>query len=196
MNQKHRKTGKPIKTFSLLSCFAYLLLFLSFLFSSCKKEQRAFNADPMKGAGNQPVQVSDLAPGPDHTKVPDVVDKYENNAWNMAEGKKLFQMYNCVGCHANGGGGMGPALIDSKWLYGYEPQQIYATIIQGRPNGMPSFRGKIPEDQVWKLVAYVRSLGGLTNTGVEAGRGDDLKGKPPENTMPQQTPANTSEPKP
>ena len=56
---------------------------------------------------------------------------------------------------------MGPPLIDDKWIYGSDPDQIFATIMQGRPNGMPSFRGKIPDYQVWQLAAYVRSLGGL-----------------------------------
>ena len=56
---------------------------------------------------------------------------------------------------------MGPPLMDDEWIYGSEPQNIYATIVEGRPNGMPSFRGKIPDQQVWELVAYVRSMSGL-----------------------------------
>src|ERR1051326_1364288 len=66
---------------------------------------------------------------------------YEESAWSVSEGKRLFQWYNCVGCHANGGGGMGPPLMDAKWIYGSEPENIYATIVEGRPNGMPSFGG-------------------------------------------------------
>ena len=31
--------------------------------------------------------------------------------------------------------------MDDKWIYGYEPEQIFATISQGRPNGMPAFGG-------------------------------------------------------
>jgi cytochrome c oxidase cbb3-type subunit 3 len=57
---------------------------------------------------------------------------------------------------------MGPALMDDEWIYGSAPEQIYTTIVEGRPNGMPSFAGRIPSYQVWQLVTYVRSLSGLT----------------------------------
>src|SRR5581483_11928376 len=95
---------------------------------------------------------------------------------------------NCVGCHAHGGGGMGPPLMDQKWIYGSEPEQVYATIMEGRPNGMPSFRGKIPDDQVWKLVAYVRSLSGQTSKTAATGRNDEMRTKPPENSTPTEKP--------
>ena len=52
--------------------------------------------------------------------------------------------------------------MDSRWIYGSEPENIFATIMQGRPNGMPAFGGRIPDDQLWQLVAYVRSLSGQT----------------------------------
>lgn len=86
---------------------------------------------------------------------------YKNDRHTINEGRRLYSWFNCVGCHANGGGGMGPPLIDSEWIYGSEPMNIYASIVEGRPNGMPAFGDKIPEEEVWQLVAYVRSLGGL-----------------------------------
>jgi cytochrome c oxidase cbb3-type subunit 3 len=101
------------------------------------------------------------------------------NAYDISQGKRLFHWYNCAGCHSNGGGGMGPALMDEKWLYGHEPDVIYATIMEGRPNGMPSFRGRIPDDQAWQLVAYVRSMGGLAPREVGSVRSDSLPGAVP-----------------
>ncbi|MCB5187505.1 cytochrome c [Methylobacillus caricis] len=86
---------------------------------------------------------------------------YINNRHAINEGKRLFSWFNCAGCHANGGGGMGPPLIDSHWIYGSKPENIFASIMEGRPNGMPAFQGKVSEQEVWKIVAYVRSLGGL-----------------------------------
>src|SRR5204862_335278 len=65
---------------------------------------------------------------------------------------------NCAGCHAHGGGGMGPPLMDDEWRYGGSMDEIAATILDGRPNGMPSFRGRITEDQAWQLAAFVRAL--------------------------------------
>ena len=67
---------------------------------------------------------------------------------------------NCTGCHAHGGGAIGPPLMDDSWIYGSHPDQIFATIVEGRPNGMPSFRGKLPDYEIWQLAAYVRSLSG------------------------------------
>ena len=52
---------------------------------------------------------------------------------------------------------MGPPLMDDEWRYGGRIDQIAASIAEGRPNGMPSWRGKLTDDQIWKLAAYVRS---------------------------------------
>jgi cytochrome c oxidase cbb3-type subunit 3 len=53
---------------------------------------------------------------------------------------------------------MGPPLMDNVWIYGDSIENIAATIREGRPNGMPSFRGFLPDEQIWQLAAYVRSL--------------------------------------
>src|SRR5947207_9901886 len=84
----------------------------------------------------------------------------ERNAYDVAQGKRLFRWYNCAGCHANGGGNMGPPLSDAPWRYGHEFDDVVATILQGRPNGMPAFDGRIPSQQVRQIAAYVRSLSG------------------------------------
>jgi mono/diheme cytochrome c family protein len=76
----------------------------------------------------------------------------------LAEGKNLYQEFNCAGCHAGGGGAIGPALTDDEWIYGSSPRDIFLTIVQGRPQGMPAWGTKIQETQVWKIVAYVQSL--------------------------------------
>ena len=88
-----------------------------------------------------------------------VKNPYEGDPVAIAQGRQLFASMNCAGCHApQGGGAMGPALSDNEWIYGGEPGQIFMTIMQGRPNGMPSFASALPEESVWKLVAYVRTL--------------------------------------
>jgi cytochrome c oxidase cbb3-type subunit 3 len=48
--------------------------------------------------------------------------------------------------------------MDDKWIYGGRIDQIFASIYQGRPNGMPVWGGKIPQGQIWQIAAYVRSL--------------------------------------
>src|SRR4051794_12447676 len=196
MNQENRKTGKGSFRSFLLSCFPHSFIFVLFFVSSgaCKREERGFRVAPPAADKIQTNSVSDLHPAGAATPA-QVKNDYEENAYATAEGQRLFTSFNCVGCHAHGGGGMGPALMDNKWIYGSEPQQIFATIVEGRPNGMPSFRGKIPDHQVWQLVAYVRSVGGLGTSGGSPGRSDEMAGATPPSSMPKQTPENSSLPK-
>src|SRR5690242_11760951 len=104
----------------------------------------------------------------------------ERNAYALAQGKMYYRWFNCVGCHAQGGGGMGPALMDASWVYGKTPDDVFTTIMDGRPNGMPSYRGRIPEGQAWEIVAYVRSLSGIVPSDAAPNRADVLTGAPPE----------------
>jgi cytochrome c oxidase cbb3-type subunit 3 len=53
---------------------------------------------------------------------------------------------------------MGPDLMDDVWIYGGRLEQIHQTLVEGRPNGMPSWGGKVPDGQLWQISAYVRSL--------------------------------------
>ena len=78
----------------------------------------------------------------------------------LQDGRRLFDWYNCSGCHGgHAGGGMGPSLRDPVWLYGNRDDQIFDTIAHGRSNGMPSWGTKIPQQQIWELVAYIKSMG-------------------------------------
>lgn len=119
--------------------------------------------------------------------------QYESNAPSIAEGQRLFGWMNCVGCHAHGGGGMGPALMDEEWRYGGEMPQIVATILQGRPNGMPSFSGKLTERQVWQLAAYVRSLSAQPRKDALPSRADEPSNTPPP-TLQERLPVRASDP--
>ena len=158
-----------------------LALVLSTTLAACDREQRRFRENPPSTTPSN-VRVSSLQPGTmqdtSHVKGP-----YDDNAYAVSEGQRLFGWYNCSGCHANGGGGMGPPLMDEKWIYGSAPEQIYNTIAQGRPNGMPSFAGKIPTSQVWMLVAYVRSLSALNTTGARSSRSDHMMMYPGSNSL-------------
>ena len=141
--------------------------------TGCERELRQFRTPPSASAVDQGMRMAPLQPG-QPLPAADLRNPYEENAYATAQGKRWFRWYNCNGCHANGGGGSGPPLIDDQWIYGSESAQIYATIAQGRPNGMPSFRGHVPEDQIWQLVAYVRSMSGQLRTDVSPSRGDSL----------------------
>src|SRR5438046_9709978 len=51
----------------------------------------------------------------------------EDNAYALAQGKIYYRWFNCIGCHAQGGGGAGPPPTDSTRLYGKEPGQLLPT---------------------------------------------------------------------
>jgi cytochrome c oxidase cbb3-type subunit III len=111
------------------------------------------------------VRTSELVAGPAQPRGA-LPNPYEGQANALADGERYYGWFNCNGCHGGaGGGGIGPPLADSDWIYGGDPGQIFQTIVQGRPNGMPSFGGQIPDDQVWKIVAYVSSLSGEAGAG-------------------------------
>jgi cytochrome c oxidase cbb3-type subunit 3 len=147
--------------------------------AACDREDRRFQERPPSGLQPTSISLTELRPGPT-TPQTHSATAYDENAWAISEGQRLYNWFNCVGCHANGGGGSGPPLIDDKWIYGSDPAQIYSTIVEGRPRGMPSFRGRIPDSEVWKIVAYVRSLAALTPRDARPSRSDDMmSGKPP-----------------
>ncbi|MGJ0509812.1 MAG: c-type cytochrome [Methylocystis sp.] len=102
--------------------------------------------------------VSALLPGNTGPR-PQVVNPVENNPEAIQRGMNYFNMFNCSGCHApNAGGGMGPSLSNRFFIYGGAPQNVYLSIYQGRPNGMPSWGAMLPEEIIWDLVAYIRSI--------------------------------------
>jgi cytochrome c oxidase cbb3-type subunit III len=164
------------------------------LVAGCEREERGFRVDPPAATSVQVVPLTTLQPGEPvaYTFKP---NPYENNAYALSEGKKLYQAWNCKGCHAMGGGDIGPPLIDDKWIYGSEPEQIFSTIVQGRPNGMPSFGGKIPDHQVWQLAAYVRSISGLVSPNAAPSRDDHMKANPPENSKDPEKPKDAAVPR-
>jgi cytochrome c oxidase cbb3-type subunit 3 len=165
---------------------AALVLFALLALAGCEREERHFSAErhnlgPNESLTRESTNQPAMALG-GNVKPPAMnISMYDDNAFAVSEGKRLFTWYNCAGCHANGGGGMGPPLMDSEWRYGSDPASLFETIVRGRPDGMPSFGGHIPADQVWKIVAYVRSMGGALRSDVAPSRGDTLYPGKPEN---------------
>jgi cytochrome c oxidase cbb3-type subunit III len=166
------------------------LMLMALAVAGCEREERSFDGPPVNREPSAQVALSPLAPGgssPSQAR-DDQAKKYENNAYHLSQGKSFFKQFNCNGCHSNGGGGSGPALMDDKWIYGGEIENIVATIRDGRPNGMPSFRDKIPDNQIWEIAAYVRSMGGNVPKDAAPSRDDALTPGPPENRREQSPP--------
>jgi cytochrome c oxidase cbb3-type subunit 3 len=98
-------------------------------------------------------------PGPGRDSLPEAKNPFGTNPAAIRVGRRLFGWYNCSGCHGeHAGGGMGPSLRDSTWIYGGTDAHIFASIADGRTKGMPAWGHTLPADQIWKLVAYVKSL--------------------------------------
>ena len=160
--------------------------------AACEREQRTLQQPPSASQAVKAATMNPVVGG----GAPAMPNPYEENAQALADGKRLYEWFNCSGCHAtNGGGDKGPALMDDVWIYGSEPADIVATILQGRPNGMPSFSGRMPEHQAWQLAAYVRSLSGLVRKDAATSRSDTLTGGPAENRMDPQAPKTSNSPK-
>jgi len=177
-----------LKTIVLVSFFV-----ASGLIIACEREERGFrvktpDSNRINSKEVTTFQAGEIAP------TPVVQNDYEDNALALSQGKQLFSQMNCVGCHAHGGGAIGPPLMDGKWIYGSQPEQIFATIVEGRPNGMPSFRNKLPDYQIWQLTAYVRSISGQAPKDAAPGRDDDMQMKTPENSTHTQKPKSAGAP--
>lgn len=169
----------------------HVLVVLALLMASaCQRESREYATAPVQAPPPSP-RLSTLQPGQALGNVPDPVGThYENNAWHITQGGRLFRWFNCNGCHGNGGGAIGPALMDGEWRYGGSIDQIHASILEGRPNGMPAWRGKLTDQQAWQLSAYIRALSGNVRKDAAPSRREGMTATPPPTRIPKQPPTN------
>jgi mono/diheme cytochrome c family protein len=111
---------------------------------------------------------------PTSTKDPDVTStevthKFTGNIADANAGRILFMTHNCVGCHGGlAGGGMGPSLRDTVWKFGGSEQELFASIHDGRPNGMPAWgkstslvgeqQDTLSDHEIQQIIAYIHSM--------------------------------------
>ncbi len=95
---------------------------------------------------------------------------HDKNA--VKTGRQLFLTY-CTVCHgSDAGGGPGfPNLRDQDWLYGGKPEEIEASINDGRNGVMPAWIDVLGKEGVATVAAYVRSLSGHEIDNVTAAKG-------------------------
>jgi cytochrome c oxidase cbb3-type subunit 3 len=109
--------------------------------------------------GERSVVRQPVGPVPGIGDLPPQKNPLGNDRNVLQEGRRLFVQYNCSGCHGGrAGGGMGPSLRDNDWIYGSADAQVFDSIAHGRGHGMPTWGTKLNEDQIWKLVAYIKSF--------------------------------------
>lgn len=115
-----------------------------------------------------------------------IQNPYSGNAKAIEEGHSLFLQMNCASCHGYGAkGAMGPNLTDNYWRFGGAPVEVYKSIFEGRAEGMPAWGRALPADQIWKIVAYIETLGGMVPASfAQKGlQGDVPKENEPTDTM-------------
>jgi len=85
----------------------------------------------------------------------------ERDAEAAKAGEAVYQQA-CAACHGADGTGMtamgAPNLTDNIWLYGSTYEWIRETVEHGRQNEMPAQEGRLTDDQIQILAAYVYSL--------------------------------------
>lgn len=128
-------------------------LFAAFAFCGCE-------TNPNVVEGTTPPISIPVGPPPGYAPpVKTETNPYAHDQVALADGRQLFNAFNCSGCHGgHGGGGMGPSLRDESWIYGSSDAEVFNSIAEGRGKGMPAWGLKIPQDQIWQLVAYVKSM--------------------------------------
>ena len=154
MNQKPRRRW-----------VAMAVLGSALLFASCSARHGGSNAAALQplpdAAAVGDVPLGDVAGAAQSTLAAQFPNPYDHDAPAVQQGHELFIQMNCAGCHGyDAKGGMGPDLSDGYWRYGGVPASIFNSIYQGRPQGMPAWNPALPPQDIWKLVAYIQSLGG------------------------------------
>lgn len=98
-----------------------------------------------------------------------------DNPKAMKMGARLFSN-NCAVCHgADAGGNFGfPDLTDTDWLYGGSPEQIKATLVNGRNGNMPGWSAILGEEKISHVTDYVMQMSGQEHDAAAAEKGKVL----------------------
>ncbi len=85
---------------------------------------------------------------------------FAGNAEAVETGRMTFRMYcgGCHGLHAKGGRG-GPDLTRGTYSNGDTDADLYHVVSGGVPGTpMPSFRENLDDENLWRVVSYLRSV--------------------------------------
>ena len=149
--------------------------------AACQKPPGPHRAPAPAAMTANKLPVGDLAGDVQSPALARVENPFAGQPDAIAQGKTLFVKMNCAGCHGYKlAGNMGPNLTDRYWRYGGTPGAVYQSIARGRPKGMPAWGKALPPADIWRLVAYIQSYGGMTPAAqYQAGEQGDLAGLPP-----------------
>lgn len=93
---------------------------------------------------------------------------FHGDAAAASEGRTTFDQI-CAACHkADGSGLVGPSLVDPYWKYGHSDSELYMSVAQGRPGGMPGWEAQLGTEKIWKVLSYLETLPRSDEPGVGA----------------------------
>ena len=101
---------------------------------------------------------------------------FANDKQEAGVGKGIFRIY-CAPCHGiRGQGGRGPDLSRGVYNSGEHDSDLFHTISAGVAGSeMESYSGTLSDDNIWRVVAYIRSLSATTSAAPP--KGDAAKGR-------------------
>ena len=107
-----------------------------------------------------PVPPPDAAAAPAASSGIRKLNKFAGDTAAIEEGKKLYNQVGCQGCHGGGGGGgMAASVIDESWKFGSDDETLFKLIKGQIPEQtMPTVYNVLPDEQVWKILAFIRSV--------------------------------------
>lgn len=93
---------------------------------------------------------------------------FRGDATAIAAGQQVWTT-TCVACHLPDGRGLvGPSLIDPYWKYGSGDEELFTTLSEGRPAGMPPWGKTLGTEKIWQVLAFVETLDQTDEAGVGA----------------------------
>ena len=102
------------------------------------------------------------------------IAELSQDAKAMKAGERLFSNY-CAQCHGSDARGTTgyPNLKDKDWLWGGQPEQIKASIMNGRNGVMPPMGAALGDEGVENVANYVQSLSGRDVDAASAAAGKE-----------------------
>ena len=92
---------------------------------------------------------------------PKLLNPFAGDPEAVNEGRKLWLFLGCSYCHGVMGGGsaMAGPVLDDTWRFGSDDETLYKLMKGQIPDQtMPKIGADLPDEQVWKMLSYVRSL--------------------------------------
>jgi mono/diheme cytochrome c family protein len=102
----------------------------------------------------------------EHAEGQALANPVEATPESLASGRQRY-VFECRQCHGNTGkgdgdmahaGGVPSDFTDDVWQHGETDGEIFLVIRDGVSADMQGYAGQIPDEDIWHLVNYIRSL--------------------------------------